>query len=89
MEPADLNYFDLLLLDYPYGIWSEKSRAFTDLVDEFLVPAKQVRPIVYVRTDWLVNAAMTSPLGKELPLTPINDAHRASLDERSMTIGCR
>ena len=63
-KPAELNYFDLILLEYPYGIWSEKSRVFGNLIDDFLVSAKQIRPIVYLRADWLVSVVTSPALGK-------------------------
>jgi mono/diheme cytochrome c family protein len=54
------NFFDLALLEYPYGIFYEDSETFNRLVEEFLLPAEQVRPVVYVRADWFVST-MTQP----------------------------
>jgi serine/threonine-protein kinase len=59
---APLNFFDLVLLDYPYGAVYQDSETFDHLVDEFLTPAAQVRPIVYVRADWFVSVLTQPPL---------------------------
>lgn len=56
--PAErtLNRFDLLLLEYPYGLLHERSPLRAELEREFLARAAQVRPVLFVRGDWLVNA---------------------------------
>ncbi|HEY8505034.1 MAG TPA: c-type cytochrome domain-containing protein, partial [Gemmataceae bacterium] len=59
---ARFNVFDVLLLEYPFGKlyaregegWApDPAGSFNDLIEKFLVPAGQVRPVAYVRGDWL------------------------------------
>ena len=69
---SNLNFFDLLLLEYPYGIIYEDSDTFSHLAEEFLAPAAQVRPIVYVRADWFVSTATLPPLYNDLLELPLN-----------------
>jgi hypothetical protein len=66
VEASAVNRFDLVLLEYPYGVIAEGSAPFDHLADEFLRPAGQVRPIPFVRADWLMTAAMQSPLYEDL-----------------------
>jgi serine/threonine-protein kinase len=58
--PGTLNFFDLL--DYPYGTVYEDSETYDHLAEEFLTPAAQVRPVVYVRSDWFVSVVTQPPL---------------------------
>ncbi len=87
MEPADLNYFDLLLLEYPYGVYRKKSASFDELVDKFLYPYTQVSPIAYIRGDWLASAVPAlrkEMLGKEMPVDFVSDPlSKAKLDFQS------
>jgi mono/diheme cytochrome c family protein len=48
-----LNLYDLILLEYPYGYLPLGSPFYPEL-RSLLLAAKQVRPISYVRADWLV-----------------------------------
>jgi serine/threonine-protein kinase len=69
---SDLTVFDLALLEYPYAITYEDSETFDRLAKEFLVPAKQVRPIAYVRADWFCSVVTLPPLYEDflrLPFT--------------------
>jgi serine/threonine-protein kinase len=67
---SDLNLFDLVLLEYPYGVVHTESATFAELVREFLEPAAQVRPIVHVRADWFVSVATQPPLYEDLLQLP-------------------
>jgi serine/threonine-protein kinase len=67
---SELNLFDLVLLEYPYAVLYEDSETFDHLVDEFLRPAGQVRPIIYVRADWFVSTATQPPLYEDLLQLP-------------------
>lgn len=58
---ADVNLFDLALLEYPYATVYEDSPAYEELVESYMVPARLIRPIPYVRADWFASA-MTLPL---------------------------
>ncbi len=57
------NLFDLLLLEYPYGVLP--NAPFSPELSTFLRQTKQVRPIPYVRIDWLIRALTTDPLYTE------------------------
>jgi mono/diheme cytochrome c family protein len=59
---SEVNVFDLALLEYPYGIVYEDSETFDLVQTEFLGPARQVRPIPYVRADWFVSVCTQPPL---------------------------
>jgi hypothetical protein len=65
-----LNLFDLILLEYPYGRLPTGSPFYypdSELLN-FLQKAGQVRPIPYVRADWLAGALVQSlsPLRSDL-----------------------
>ena len=68
--PSRLNLFDLVLLEYPYGVVSDDSETYDQLVAEFLTPAGQVRPIPFVRADWFVSTATLPPLYEDLLMLP-------------------
>lgn len=57
-EQFDL--FDMVLLEYPYGIVSVGSENYDQLAETFLQPAGLIRPIPYVRIDWFVSV-VTQP----------------------------
>jgi serine/threonine-protein kinase len=62
---ASLNAFDLVLLEYPYGmIYSTDD--YTALVTDYLTPAQMARPVPFVRGDWFVSRATLPPLYFEL-----------------------
>jgi hypothetical protein len=63
---ADGNLFDVVLLEYPYATYPEKSAAFDKLASTFLVHARQVRPVPFVRGDWFAEATTTSQLADDL-----------------------
>jgi serine/threonine-protein kinase len=69
---ADVNLFDLLLLDYPYGLIYTGSQAYPQLLATFLQPIGQVRPVAFVRADWFVNAAARPPLYEDLLQLPFS-----------------
>lgn len=64
------NFFDLVLLEYPYGVAFENSDVFDRLYDTYIQPAQLVRPIPYVRIDWFVSNATQSPLYEDLMQLP-------------------
>jgi hypothetical protein len=59
-EGQPLKLFDLLLLEYPYGVLPHTPLPAG--LAEFLRQTGQVRPIPYVRADWLVRAVLTEPV---------------------------
>jgi serine/threonine-protein kinase len=69
---SPLNLFDLVLLEYPYGVIPGKSKAFQDLVTEYLLPAGLVHPLPYVRADWFVSVATQAPLYEDLLRLPLD-----------------
>jgi serine/threonine-protein kinase len=69
---APLDLFDLVLLEYPYGVFYEDSRTFDNLVREFLIPSGQVRPVPYVRADWFVSVATQPPVYEDLLQLPFD-----------------
>lgn len=79
-KDRSLNRFDLLLLDYPYAVLPDKSAEYAELGQVFLEPAKQVRPIPFLRGDWFLNVVSREKTGqlfdKHLDLA----AARAELD---------
>ena len=71
-EPSFVNLFDLVLLEYPYGMIHQSSETFDRLASEFLAPARQVRPLPYIRADWFVSVATQPPLYEDLLELPFN-----------------
>ncbi|HBI45205.1 MAG TPA: hypothetical protein DDY78_20470 [Planctomycetales bacterium] len=67
---ADVNIFDLALLEYPYSVAYADSDTFDHLTEEFLYPAGQVRPIPYVRADWFVSTVTLPPLYEDFLQLP-------------------
>ncbi len=64
------NLYDLVLLEYPYGIVYEDSSVFDALVTEYLGPAGLIRPIPFVRMDWFSSVATLPPLYHDLLQLP-------------------
>jgi hypothetical protein len=59
-----LNLFDLALLEYPHGRLPIASPFYNDLF-AFLQAAGQVRPVPYVRADWLIREVLRDPLHRD------------------------
>jgi serine/threonine-protein kinase len=79
--PSKVTFYDLLLLDYPYGIIYDGSPTYRQLLTQFLVPTHQVRPVAFLRGDWLVNTAARPPLYNDLlqlPATFFNDKEKGT-----------
>lgn len=66
--PVDskVNLFDVILLEYPFGILDAKSPDFQKIAKLFLEPAGQVVPITHVRADWFADTFAKSPVATEL-----------------------
>jgi len=64
---SQVNLYDLLLLEYPYGSISFSSPHFEGL-RRYLDKAKPVRPVPWVRADWLAGQLAAGEVGKELAL---------------------
>lgn len=69
---ASLDTFDLLLLEYPYGIGYEDSETYERLTTEFLKPSKMIRQIPYLRTDWFCSMALQPALYHDIMKMPHN-----------------
>lgn len=67
---SSLNLYDLLLLEYPYGIGYEDSQTYDRLVTEFMEPAKMVRQIPCLRTDWFCSMATQPALYHDIMKMP-------------------
>jgi hypothetical protein len=70
---ANLTVFDLFLLEYPLAV-VQFGRPFRDTVT-FLRATKSVRPIVYVRGDWLLGLLNDRAFAREASLLAGNDDH--------------
>ena len=70
-DAAKLNVMDAILLSYPYGANPDHSKTFPELEKGFLGTASQIRPIVYVRGDWLVGAMLHEPVDPDLRLAEL------------------
>jgi hypothetical protein len=71
-DASPLTLWDLVLLEYPYGLIYERTDSYSSLLREFLIPAEQARPVAYVRADWFVSVATQPPLYHDLMLLPQN-----------------
>lgn len=60
--PSTLRVYDALLLEYPYGYLT----AAADDLAAYLRKADDLRPVAYLRGDWLTAALAGSPLGPEV-----------------------
>jgi serine/threonine-protein kinase len=67
---ADVTLFDMVLLDYPYGMLYDGSETYRRLAAEYLAPIRQVRPVPFVRADWFMAAATQPPLYEDLLQLP-------------------
>ncbi len=67
---SPLNLFDLVLLEYPFGLAYEDSETWERLLREYTVPAGLVRPIPYVRADWFVSTITQPTLYEDLLQLP-------------------
>lgn len=69
---SPVNLFDLVLLEYPYGVVPDGSKEFAVVADTFLRQTTQVRSVPYLRADWFVAVATRHPLYRDLLRLPIN-----------------
>jgi hypothetical protein len=75
-----LNLFDLLQLEYPYGVLPPSP--WSPGLADFLRPTQQTRPVPFIRGDWLARMLSTPPLrdtflevlGKPAGATPPSEA---------------
>ena len=75
--PLPLRPFDLLLLEYPYGVLSADEHERTKRLDAFLAPKNQLRPVPFVRGDWLTNVLRgKTPLAHDIASLAAADGPR-------------
>ena len=71
---SSLNLFDLILLENPHAVVPRSSPVYDELEREYLAKlqkdTKPVRPVVFLRGDWFVNAAGQTPLYEDLLRLP-------------------
>ena len=68
-----MNWFDLVLLEYPYGILDTASDSFQALAELFLLPAGQIRPVPFVRGDWFVWLAAEAEFKRDFLQVPLDE----------------
>jgi hypothetical protein len=62
-----MNPYDVILLDYPFGYTLAKGDGEAGRLKRYLDAAKQVRPVAFVRADWLTDAlTVDEPLDVDL-----------------------
>ena len=70
VRKSNMDLFDLVLLEYPYGIVFEDSTIYDQLWERFIDPSNMVRPVPFVRIDWFVSTATQFPLYEDLLQIP-------------------
>ncbi len=78
--PDDFDLFDLLLLEYPYATLPSRFDGEHHILAVYLRDANPVRPILYVRGDWLVSTATQPPLYEDLLRLPRTLAGKGGLE---------
>ncbi|MFK7818439.1 MAG: c-type cytochrome domain-containing protein [Planctomycetaceae bacterium] len=69
---SQVDLYDLVLLEYPYGLAFESSETFDELWEDYLHPAELIRPIPFVRTDWFSSVATQHPLYEDMLQIPFD-----------------
>ena len=70
VSKTNVDLFDLLLLEYPYATVPGAFTGDQQILADYLRRANPVRPILYVRGDWLVSTATQPPLYEDLLRLP-------------------
>ncbi len=58
--PDTLGFYDLLLLEYPYGFWNDQVQGIVDRLDQ------PIRPFAFLRGDWLIDYLNQPEVQQEL-----------------------
>lgn len=74
-----MTLWDLIMLEYPYAMLSTGSASYTRAVREYLSYTDQLRPVMYVRGDWLMTTVTRTPLYEDLLRLPFD---LSKLEER-------
>jgi mono/diheme cytochrome c family protein len=69
-DPLHVSIMDVILLAYPYGLGLRRAPVSVEFEREFLEPAHQIRPIAFLRGDWLVGAMLRQPEKNDLRVLP-------------------
>ncbi len=69
---SNFDLFDLILIEYPYGIAFPDSENFEKLWDIFISRSEMIRPIPYIRVDWFISVATQFPLYEDILGLPDN-----------------
>lgn len=64
IRKSSVNLYDLLLLEYPYGVLDFSSPSMPALAHMF-AETEAIRPIPYIRGDWAVTILTETPMGSE------------------------
>jgi mono/diheme cytochrome c family protein len=72
-DNSKMNLFDLVLLEYPYGVLDTDADSFQELAQLFLLPAGQVRPVPFVRGDWFVWLATEPEFTQDFLQVPFDE----------------
>jgi mono/diheme cytochrome c family protein len=75
--------YDLFLLEYPFARNWEESDTRSKKLEKLLAKTAQVRPIPFVRGDWLTAAILNGKMGTPL----VNEAHSLAALEKSFGRG--
>ena len=86
-KASDVDLFDLLLLEYPYGTLPSRFEGDARVLADYLHRANPVRPILYVRGDWLISTATQPPLYEDLLRLPRTLAGKGGLETIYMVGG--
>ena len=69
-ELRTINLWDLALLDYPYGLTLAGGDTLDRLAEAYLVPARMIRPVAFMRADWFASIVTQPPLYEDFLRLP-------------------
>ncbi len=61
-QPASDTIFDILLLEYPFANMPPATKEAEAIVESWLRPIEQIRPIIYMQADWFAERVNGTPL---------------------------
>ncbi len=65
-ERSDVNLYDLILIEYPFGRLYPADASFDQLAGAYFEKTKQVRPLAFIRGEWFARQFLASPVAREL-----------------------
>jgi Planctomycete cytochrome C len=81
LDPAQINLYDLILLEYPMVELPDASPLGKDLIASYLKPTNVLRPVLYIRGDWLAYAADKGFFVDAIPKQPEKPGDRNALQD--------